>query len=174
MGIAKFSTHDGVICHAAVSGASGFIGRHLCRQLRARGIEVTALHRHSQSGPWDHEQLIDLGADLTFSLPADVDSVFHLAGFAHAQHDPRADALHDAVTVQGTARLLAACTPTVRRFVYFSSVKAMGESTPKSCVDETCAPRPSTAYGRARLLAEQRVLQGADRMQTKKRIIINN
>jgi len=157
---------DSTLRHAAVSGASGFIGRCLCRELQDRGVEVTAVHRHSQTGPWDRELLIDLGADMNFALPASVDSVFHLAGFAHTQQDLSAAALHQAVTVRGTTHLLEACRPGVRRFVYFSSVKAMGESTPKSCIDETFTPRPSTAYGRARLSAEQSVLERADRMHT--------
>ena len=141
--------------HAVVSGASGFIGRHLCRHLQRHDIEVTAVHRNSQTGPWDHELLLDLSAEEAIALPGAADTVFHLAGFAHADHDASADALHQAVTVRGTARLLDACTSSVRRFVYFSSVKAMGESTGKSCVDETCVPSPTTSYGRARLMAEQ-------------------
>jgi UDP-glucose 4-epimerase len=153
-----------VIRHAAVSGASGFIGRYLCRELQSRAIKVTAIHRHAQTGPWDQQLLHDLGTDVKLTLPEDVDSVFHLAGFAHAQQDASTDALHQRITVDGTTRLLKACPSNVRRLVYFSSVKAMGESTPASCADETCELHPSTTYGRARLLAEQGVLANADHM----------
>ncbi|MFT5173791.1 MAG: UDP-glucose 4-epimerase [Gammaproteobacteria bacterium] len=154
------------IRHAAVCGASGFIGRYLCRELQRRGIEVTALNRRSQSGPWDQELLHDLDGAVKLTLPDGVDSIFHLAGFAHAQPNAMTDALHHAITVNGTVRLLEACPPTVQRFVYFSSVKAMGESTSTSCIDETHELRPSTAYGHARLLAERRVLANAARMHT--------
>lgn len=152
--------------HAVVSGASGFIGRHLCRTLQERGIRVTAVHRHSHDGPWNQELLIDLGSDDEILLPPGVDSVFHLAGFAHAEPGFSSEALHQAITVRGTKRLLDACRPTVRRFVYFSSVKAMGESTPKSCLDELSVPAPSTSYGRARLMAERCILQQSHRMHT--------
>ena len=154
------------IRHAAVSGASGFIGRHLCRELQRRGIEVTALVRRAQTGPWDHQVLHDLSTTAPLALPAGVDSVFHLAGFAHAQQHASAHTLQQTITVEGTTRLLRACPSTVRRFVYFSSVKAMGESTTTSCIDETHELSPSTAYGRARMLAERRVLAHADRMHT--------
>ena len=119
------------------------------------------MQRRSQTGPWDAELLTDLGADLSFRLPAGVDSVFHLAGFAHASQEPESARLHQAITVQGTARMLVACPASVQRFVYFSSVKAMGESTSSSCVDETCPPQPTTAYGFARLQAERSVLEHA-------------
>ena len=84
---ADLSSNAPEILHAVVSGASGFIGRRMCARLQARGVYVTAVHRHSQDGPWDRELLIDLGSEDGFALPSGVDSVFHLAGFAHAQRD---------------------------------------------------------------------------------------
>ena len=55
---------------------------------------------------------------------------------------------------QAFQALDAAVAAGVRRFVFASSVKAMGEETPVQGVDESLPCRPTTAYGRARLAAE--------------------
>ncbi|MDQ7010672.1 MAG: NAD-dependent epimerase/dehydratase family protein, partial [Mariprofundaceae bacterium] len=61
---------------------------------------------------------------------------------------------------EGTRRLLeAAKAAGARRFVFFSSVKAMGEGGP-GCLDETAGCRPETAYGKSKLAAERLVLEG--------------
>jgi nucleoside-diphosphate-sugar epimerase len=89
-----------------------------------------------------------------------IDIVYHLAGHAHADDEgsDRADELHRSVTVAGTSWLLAnAAAHGVRRFVFLSSVKAIGESTGPSA-ESGDVPRPTTAYGRARREAELLVL----------------
>ena len=138
-----------------VTGASGFVGRRLCKVLGQQGSHVTALHRRDVPGPWQRQLLVDLAAPgPALELPGDIVRVFHLAGYAHADGANRADALHQATSVEGTRRLLCALGPRVRHLVYFSSVKAMGECTPLQGVDETTPCRPTTGYGRARLEAE--------------------
>jgi nucleoside-diphosphate-sugar epimerase len=87
-----------------------------------------------------------------------IDRVFHLAGKAHAlseiSEDPEE---YERVNVVGTRRLIEAATAAgVERFVYFSSVKAMGEETAEG-LDERHPPKPRTAYGRTKLMAEELV-----------------
>ncbi len=142
-----------------VTGGSGFLGRVLCARLSALGVSVMALHRRRAEGPW-HEQLI---LDPCHETPpaaalADVDTVFHLAGHAHTAPRDGDDNRHQQISVEGTRRLLASLSPQVARIVYASSVKAMGESTPLSGLDEDAACHPSTEYGRARRAAEQLLL----------------
>lgn len=80
-----------------VSGASGFIGSHLCPALAAAGHEVRAL--------------VD-----------GCEAVVHLANIAHAAASP--GELHR-VNVEGTiAQANAALAAGARRFVYLSSIKA--------------------------------------------------
>ena len=147
---------------AVVTGAGGFIGRALCERLCSAGTRVIALHRRSRPGPWAAEIIHDL---VTGPPPADalagVDTVFHLAGNAHVSGGAKCDGLHRENSVIGTNNLLTACGPKIRRFTYISSVKAIGESTPVAGLDESATPRPTTAYGRARLEAEGLVLATA-------------
>lgn len=146
---------------ALVSGASGFIGRVLCARLQRDGIGVRAVMRYPVSGPWDEARKLELGRDpVTRSLLEGIDTIFHLAGKAHSDSEPgEGDEEHQRITVEGTENLLAAAAGTeVVRFVYFSSVKAMGEHT-DSCEDESAQCLPQTGYGRARFEAEQLVTQ---------------
>lgn len=145
-----------------VTGASGFIGRAVCRDLHGTG-RVRALMRRAAEGPWDECVTIDLAA--AGGIPADalagVDTVFHLAGRAHAVDEgDGAEAAHRALSVDGTRRLLEACRRAgVTRFVFVSSVKAMGEGGGR-LLDETAGGEPGTAYGRSRRDAEELVLRG--------------
>lgn len=144
---------------ALVTGASGFIGTQLVRTLQAQGDKVVALIRGSSSTqPHVETHQADLSqVDTLEGVCANIETVFHLAGYAHAEdaNDVAATAIHLGVTVEGTRALLReAQRARVRRFVFVSSVKAMGEGG-MECQDETTAPRPTTPYGRAKLAAEE-------------------
>ncbi len=138
-----------------VSGANGFIGRRLCAALRARGEHVVALLRRPpvSPGPWHAWRLADLTTRLPDDIASGADVVCHLAAVVHARGaDQR---LYERVNTEGTRRLLAAATHAgARQFIYFSSIKAAGETTP-GCVDESHPARPETPYGRSKLAAEE-------------------
>jgi len=147
-----------------VTGAAGFIGTRLCAALAA-GAYVRAVLHSAAEGPWNDAVVADLAGD---ALPAGVtrgiDSVFHLAARTHAV-DERGDGdenegLYRAMNVGGTRALLeSAAGDGVRRFVFFSSIKALGEGGDGVVTDDS-EPRPITAYGRTKLEAEGHVLDG--------------
>ena len=145
---------------SAVSGATGFIGQHLCRALSESGIRVRALGRSHPSFDCDftHWKLTD---DLSAEALAGVDTVFHLAGRAHALAETSQDEKeYFTLNTEGTRRLLeAAKLAGVRRFVFISSVKAMSDDG-SHCQNETDACHPTTPYGRSKLAAEKLVLEG--------------
>ncbi len=146
---------------ALVSGASGFIGQNLCQRLRERGMRVRALMRHECQGPWNEVMLADLTENLPDKVLQGVDTVFHLAGKAHALSEARQeDSEYQSVNTVGTQKLLEACQEEgVQRFVMFSSVKAMGEGG-MACLDESADIPPETPYGHSKLDAERLVLKG--------------
>ncbi len=148
-----------------VTGASGFIGRALCRRLQAEGHRVRALLRRTVLGPWSEMAGCDLtGEVLPPGLMDGVDGVFHLAGVAHVQDITGIpDALYRRVNVDATAALLeAAAAAGVPGFVYFSSIKAVADPG-KRCVDETWDAWPEDAYGGSKRSAEQKVLDAGRR-----------
>ncbi len=143
-----------------VTGASGFIGRILCRELTSRGWTVAALLRSPQSGPWHEVVQAELGhGPLDPGLLTGVDTIFHLAGKAHVRARTARDiAQYETVHVHGTRHLLeAARAAGVRCCVLVSSVKAMGEGG-ADIWDESTPCRPQTPYGRTKLMAERLVL----------------
>ncbi|MCU0584779.1 MAG: NAD-dependent epimerase/dehydratase family protein [Desulfobacterales bacterium] len=147
-----------------VTGATGFIGTHLVGALRAAGASVTALDLDvSRAGApgdgvdWVRGDLFD-GDCLARALRG-ADTVIHLVAKTHDFSAVEDEAEYHHINVIGTRRLLEACRPgSVRHVVYFSSVKAMTEAS-EGTLDETFPPRPTTAYGRTKLAAEEDVRQ---------------
>ena len=146
---------------ALVTGASGFIGRCLCRELTEQGWEVTALLRRRQAGPWRHVLECDLGRSEVDPRDLEgVDTIFHLAGKAHTRARNAAEnAEYEAVHVHGTRSLLRAARQAgVHAVVLLSSVKAMGEGG-EEIWDEATPCFPQNPYGTTKLAAERIVLE---------------
>jgi UDP-glucose 4-epimerase len=142
-----------------VTGATGFIGRHLCRHLRAQGIRVIAQGRKEQAGPWDIFRTGDIAGVMPMNLFDGVDTVFHLAGIAHAMQLPaNQQSIYQQVNVEGTQHLIELVKDSeVERFIYFSSIKAMGDPG-DDCVDENLTTEPADQYGISKRKAEELVL----------------
>lgn len=110
----------------ALTGATGFIGRHIATSLLAEGLRVRALKRGD--APLEMDPAIewvtgDLGNAASLSeLVRGADSVIHCAGVVRGSS---AEAF-DAVNVGGTARLARAAREDggVRRFLLLSSLAA--------------------------------------------------
>jgi len=137
-----------------VSGATGFIGRDLCRQLRQRGDEVIAL---SKSGAPLANGEPTIALDLADAMPRPqllegVDVVFHLAGIAHQSAQASAyRELNELATLQ-LARSSAAAG--VACFVFLSSVKAMGAAADDRERAEPDGGAPADPYGWSKWSAE--------------------
>lgn len=136
--------------HALVTGATGFTGGHLVRDLVGRGWRVRALTRPAA----DRGALAALPVevaelDLAGSGPADeavrgVDVVFHVAGLYRTEGVPRQ--LFQKVNVEGTRRLLEAATRAgVGRFVHVSTVGVQGHIARPPATEET-AYAPTDHY----------------------------
>jgi len=156
------SNHPAVL----VTGATGFIGRRLVDALRERDSVVHVLVRHGSRArrtPWPANTVIechgDLGRPQTLDgVCAGIETVFHLAGYSGPESDDAGEGAHWQVTVAGTRVLLTQAQQAgVRRFVFVSSVKAMGEGG-ATRLDESSPAVPISPYGRAKLEAEKLVL----------------
>ncbi len=137
------------------------LGRPLCHTLHSHGWRVIAVTRKQEAGPWDESIQADLASQETFSMPSDIDVVFHLAGKAHALSETKQDEKeYFRINTEGTRRVLEAAQASgVRRFVFFSSVKAINEGGTE-CLDEASPCLPVTPYGKSKLEAERLVLEG--------------
>ena len=151
--------------HVLVTGATGFIGRRLAIELRRQSFPVRVLVRDaghagmlSSHGVLLHEGRVEDSSSM-HGLCAGIDTVFHLAGYAHADAASKsASDLHQTITVEGTRGLVnEAIRHRVKRFILVSSAKAQGEET-IGCIDEDAPSLPTTDYGRSRLEAERLML----------------
>lgn len=112
-----------------VTGAAGFIGFHLTKQLVKQGHGVRGLLLPRE----DDQALINLGVDIfrgnlvqpesLSGVARDMDIVFHLAA---RTLDWGTLEQFESIMVDGTRNLLEQLDKQVSRFVYFSSVAAMG------------------------------------------------
>ena len=146
-----------------VTGATGFLGRHVCRALVDEGLPVRALVRGSAAVPIPGVtpfRCADLGdrAALQSAL-AGAETVVHLAARAHIMRDEAAEPLAEyrRTNVDGTRALLEeSLAAGVRRFLFVSSVKAVGEESTTPWTEATPV-RPVDPYGISKLEAEQLV-----------------
>jgi len=144
-----------------ITGAEGFIGVQLRRELLRRSFFVRSLVRQSTEKSADIWG-VDLAADNFPSAVCDgIDIVFHLAGKAHSLAENRQDLdEYRKINTEGTRKLLeAAKLAGVKRFVFFSSVKAAGDCELQP-MDETATVPADTPYGQSKYEAEQLVLHG--------------
>ncbi|MEH3144472.1 MAG: NAD-dependent epimerase/dehydratase family protein [Methylobacterium frigidaeris] len=142
----------------ALTGSTGFIGRHLLGALTARGYRVRVILRRPVELPPGLSSAVvgDLARpqNMAASL-AGVDAVVHSAGLAHAMSGAPEDD-YRASNTEATLRLAqAAARARVRRFVFLSSIRAQTGPTAAGVVTEADPPAPVDAYGRSKLAAEE-------------------
>jgi nucleoside-diphosphate-sugar epimerase len=141
---------------AAITGATGFIGRHVAADLVARGIAVKAVVRpgsRHQAPPGTTVVHAPLDAAALREAFAGADVVIHLAGVVAAV-DARTFA---AVNVDGTRAVATAARDAGSRLVHVSSVAAAGPATASAPHREDDEPHPVTPYGSSKLAGEQTV-----------------
>ncbi|MGF6966442.1 nucleoside-diphosphate-sugar epimerase [Paraburkholderia sp. WC7.3g] len=98
------------------------------------------------------------GIDQRWPVTLSCDAVIHLASRVHVMRETLTEPLaaYRATNVEGSLRVAAAARRAgVRRFVFVSSIKAMGEASTGQPIAETDRPAPSDAYGISKLEAER-------------------
>lgn len=146
-----------------VTGASGFLGRHVVPGLAARGWRVRAAARHPAdmlSGPAiEAFTLPDLTAPARWEpLLEGITHVVHLAGIAHAGPGVT-EAQFERVNAEATGELARAARNRVERVVFASSVRAQCGPAADRVLREDDPASPRDAYGRSKLNAERLLAQ---------------
>ena len=117
---------------ALVTGASGFLGSWLCKELRKEGWEVHALLRPTS----DRSALTEQGLCFHTGDVTDLDSftrsargmdlIFHLAGLV-SHSEKQLKAMWE-VNVQGTTHAIEVCRVQKAKLIHISSVVTVGAS----------------------------------------------
>lgn len=146
-----------------VTGATGFIGPHLIKQLIEQGHACRCLVRSEKSAQKLQAYPVeifngDITRPATLQGAADgVDRVLHLATLGHMSNFSVPPQMFEDINVTGMHNVMQeALRAGVARVVHCSSVAAMGicREVP---ADEKSACRPHHPYGRSKLKAEQEV-----------------
>lgn len=153
-----------------VTGATGFVGSELVRQLLAVGKSVRALKRKNSTIPYflaSHPNLTWITADVLdyFSLDdafAGIQYVYHCAAYISFNASDKEKMMR--VNVEGTAHIVDLCLlHKVKKLVYVSSVAAVGdgkansESTEK---DHWEFDGNQSAYSISKYISEMEVFRG--------------
>ncbi|MBP7691181.1 MAG: NAD-dependent epimerase/dehydratase family protein [Anaerolineales bacterium] len=144
-----------------VTGATGFLGRHLVPQLIAAGYHLRVLVREtSDTHHLRHPQVEVVIGDVLESeavraAAAGCRLAVHAAGLFRFW-GPAAD--FERVNVQGTANVVEAILrQPIRKFVHVSTIAVVGEHPADAVIDETVKCQPADAYQRSKLDAENLV-----------------
>jgi nucleoside-diphosphate-sugar epimerase len=129
----------------AVTGASGFIGRHVVAHLTGRGDDVVPVRR-----PFEREALA--------AALQGVEAVVHLAGIVSAVRERD----YFAANADGTRAIAAAARAAGARLVYISSLAVAGPAPPSAPHTEDDPPAPINPYGRSKLEGERAVAATPD------------
>jgi 2-alkyl-3-oxoalkanoate reductase len=151
-----------------VTGATGFLGAHTCRELVSRGHQVRAFGRDFSGFAIAGAEIVrgDLrDADAIRRICAGMDGVVH-TGALSSPWGKLEDFM--AVNVTGTRSVLEACAATgVRRLVHVSSPAVIFTGR-DHLLERDDAPYPKTFsshYAHSKKLAEELVLEARDRLE---------
>ena len=135
---------------ALVTGAAGFVGRHLVAHLEACGDEVVGIDR--PQGP----DLLDPEALTTFVQGVEPDAVYHLAGWSDVGGSWREPLAAFRANADGTLNLLQACLAANRpRVLSVSSADVYGKVTLNDLpIDEQAPLQPVTPYAASKVAAD--------------------
>ena len=145
-----------------VTGASGFIGRILCKQILRHDHEVRCAVRNSSisEGLPGHVVVMDeIGSNTNWEkIFEGVFAIVHLAARVHVTQDSARDPLEEYRKVNSfnTERLAyMAAASSVKRFIYISSIGVNGKSTNNTSFTENDLPNPFDSYTLSKWEAEK-------------------
>ena len=155
---------------AFVTGASGFIGINLVKQLCEEGWDVTALHRVQSNITYLSKLPVklvkgDICDDNIISfIPKDTDAVFHVAANLNFNRVP--DIQQDLTTINGTINVIdASIKRKIKRFIYTSSLATYGAQDSVSINENSLSNALDIPlnYFRSKYLAELEVSKAIEK-----------
>ena len=140
----------------AVTGGSGFLGGHLLKhELFKNALAI------GRTRPPGHPFFYDPGRELDDSLVqifGGIDVAVHLAGRAHIMRDDAEDPVAEfrKINTENTLKLARyAAEAGVKRFIFISTIKVLGEKVFKNCVFRADNPlNPQDPYSLSKAEAE--------------------
>src|ERR1043165_8439589 len=142
----------------ALTGATGFIGKHILHELTGLGYHVRVLLRTPGALPANCTSAVigDLNRPMNMAAALDgVDTIIHSAGNAPTMTGSPGDDFRQ-LSATATGNLAqAAKRARVRRFIFMSSLRAQAGAPASRILTEDLQPEPADPYGQSKLAAER-------------------
>ena len=144
-----------------VTGGSGFIGLRLCNAIQLSGINLHLILRKKNKLITCSQFISDLDHGILDNKAfLGVDTIFHLAGYAHDISSDQEINKYKEINIDLTMKIAnMAIENKVKNFVFISSVKAGGSSISGACVNENDQSEPKGIYGKTKREAELKLLK---------------
>ena len=138
-----------------ITGINGFVGTNLFYSFMGHknlcGIDI--------SDDINKKNCILYNWNDDFSLLPEVDAIIHLAGLAHDTNGTVDESKYFEINVGLTKQIFEHfLVSSAQKFIFFSSVKAVTDSTNGTILTEDISPDPKTPYGRSKLEAENYIM----------------
>lgn len=139
-----------------VTGATGFIGRHLIAYLLNENLSVYALTRRKDSDLDRRVKIIASDITERFAIPYGITTIYHCAG-VFSQKDQMEN-----VNIRGTQNIVKIALEQNCRLIHLSSAGVVGK-VKDNYIDENMSCNPQNLYEQTKLEAEKIVKKGIDK-----------
>lgn len=140
-----------------ITGVQGFVGSNLVNALKDDneifGLDIIAPDKSGVSKTFSW-------TDLENNIIPPVDAVIHLAGKAHDTSNKSAAEVYFKVNTDLTKKIFDyfSTKKEIKKFIFFSSVKAAVDKVPGDILTEDTVPSPVGPYGESKVKAEEYIL----------------
>lgn len=154
-----------------ITGVHGFVGSNLVSVLKKDntiyGLDIVAPEKDgvAKTFSWD---------DLDNGRLPDVDAIIHLAGKAHDTKNKSAADIYFKVNTELTKKVYDyfLSHKEIKKFIFFSSVKAAVDKVPGDILTENITPCPVGPYGESKVKAEEYILANLDKADGRQVVIL--
>ena len=144
-----------------ITGVHGFVGSNLVKALKDQhtiyGLDIVSQEKEGivKTFSWD---------DLDNGLVPEVDAIIHLAGKAHDTRNKSTAEIYFQVNTDLTKKIYDYFTlhPNIKKFIFFSSVKAAVDKVEGEILTEDVEPCPVGPYGESKVKAEEYILASTE------------
>lgn len=140
-----------------ITGIPGFVGSNLVNAFNGKhliyGLDIIAPEKNGVIKTYSWE-------DLDNDIIPDVDAIIHLAGKAHDTRNKSGADIYFKVNTELTKKAFDYFSKHdgIKKFIFFSSVKAAVDKVPGDVLTEDVTPCPIGPYGESKVQAEEYIL----------------
>ena len=140
-----------------ITGIHGFVGSNLVPYLSSKndiyGLDIIAPKKEGIIKTYSWE-------DLAAGRTPEIDAIIHLAGKAHDTKNQSNAEVYFKVNTELTKTIFDyyLAHKNIKKFIFFSSVKAAADRVEGDFVDENVIPNPKGPYGESKIAAERYII----------------